>query len=193
MDLIIIGNVIGVIAVIENLFIFAAIKRKNILRLKFLSDVLWFFNYALLGGLTGAVLNVIAMLRETVFSLRESKKWASHILWLPVFLLLTLISPVLDCIKAQAFVPMTLFPAIGSMLTVFGLFQKNPKITRYIALLAQTLWLIYAALIFNLTAVFSNTFQIVSALIGITRAFFFAKKSKSTLTTEDTAKGKNAV
>ena len=79
------------------------------------------------------------------------------------------------------------------MLTVFGLFQKNTKITRYIALLAQTLWLIYAALIFNLTAVFSNTFQIISALIGITRAFFFAKKSKSTLTTEDTAKGKNAV
>ena len=189
MDLIIIGNVIGVIAVIENLFIFAAIKRKNILRLKFLSDVLWFFYYALLGGLTGAILNVIAMLREMVFSLRESKKWASHILWLPVFLTLTLISPALDCIKAAAFVPMTLLPATGSMLTVFGLFQKNPKVTRYIALVAQSLWLIYAAMLLNVTALISNALQRVSALIGITRAYFFTKKnvSPSPDTAENTA------
>ena len=187
MDLIIIGNVIGVIAVIENLFIFAAIKRKNILRLKFLSDVLWFFNYALLGGLTGAILNVIAMLRETVFSLRESKKWASHIIWLPIFLTLTLISPALDCIKAAAFVPMTLLPATGSMLTVFGLFQKNPKVTRYIALVAQSLWLIYAAMLLNVTALISNALQIVSALIGITRAYFFTKKNVSPSLSPDTA------
>ena len=102
MDLILIGNIIGVVAVIENIFIFATLKRKNILKFKFLSDALWFLNYLFLGALTGAVLNIIAMFRETVFSLRGKKKFASHFFWLPVFLLLTLISPTLDCIKAGA-------------------------------------------------------------------------------------------
>ena len=135
MNFIILGNVIGVIAVIENLFIFAALKRKNILKFKFLSDALWFLNYLFLGALTGAILNIIAMFRETVFSLRGEKKFASHFFWLPVFLLLTLISPTLDCIKAGAFVPMTLLPAAGSMLTVYSFYQSSPKVTRCIALL----------------------------------------------------------
>lgn len=178
MNFIILGNVIGAIAVIENLFIFAALKRKNILKLKFLSDVLWFFNYLFLGGLTGAILNVIAMLRETVFSLRGKNKIASHIIWLPVFMVLTLISPALDCIKQGAFVPMTLLPAAGSMLTVYSLYQENPKVTRYIALFAQTLWLIYAAMLLNVTAFLSNALQIISALIGITRAFLLMRKNK---------------
>lgn len=178
MNFIILGNVIGAIAVVENLFIFAALKRKNILKLKFLSDVLWFFNFLFLGALTGAVLNVIAMLRETVFSLRGKNKIASHIIWLPVFMILTLISPALDCIKQGAFIPMTLLPATGSIMTVYSLYQDNPKVTRIIALFAQTLWLIYAAMLFNVTAFLSNALQIVSALIGIIRAFFVMRKSK---------------
>ena len=178
MDLVLIGNVIGVIAVIENIFIFATLKRKNILKLKFLSDSLWFLNYLFLGALTGAVLNIIAMLRETIFSLRGSKKFASHFFWLPIFLLLTLISPTLDCIKAGAFVPMTLLPAAGSMLTVYSFYQSSPKVTRYIALVAQTLWLIYTAMLLNIPAVCSNVLQIVSALIGITRAYLLTRKNR---------------
>lgn len=177
-----IGTVIGAIAVIENLFIFAALKRNNILKLKFLSDVLWFFNYLFLGGLTGAVLNVIAMLRETVFSLKDKKKFASHFFWLPVFMVLTLISPALDCIKQGAFVPMTLLPAIGSLLTVYSLYQKNAEVTRYIALVAQSLWLTYAIMLMNYTAVFSNILQLVSALIGIIRVFMIRRKQKTDLT-----------
>lgn len=173
-----IGNIIGVIAVVENLFIFAAVKRKNILRLKFLSDVLWFFNYLFLGGLTGALLNVVAMFRETVFSLRGEKKFASYNFWLPVFLLLTLVSPALDCINQGRFVPMTLLPAIGSMMLVYALYQGNAKVTRYIALVAQSLWLIYAALLFNVAAIFSNALQIVSALIGILRVYLAGRSDK---------------
>ncbi len=178
MDFVLIGNVIGVVAVIENIFIFATLKRKNILKLKFLSDALWFLNYFFLGALTGAVLNIIAMFRETVFSLRGKKKFATHFFWLPVFLLLTLISPTLDCIKAGAFVPITLFPAIGSMLTVYSFYQDNPKVTRYIALVAQSLWLIYTVILLNVTAIFSNALQIISALIGITRTYFLMRKKK---------------
>ena len=180
MNLVLIANIIGTAAVIENIFIFATLKRKNILKLKFLSDALWCLNYLFLGAMTGAILNVIAMLRETIFSLRGRKKFATHFFWLPIFLLLTLISPALDCINAGAFVPLTVLPALGSMLTVYSFYQNNPTVTRYIALVAQSLWLIYTIMIFNVTAIISNAFQIISAIIGITRAIIVANRNKNT-------------
>lgn len=164
-----IGEIIGAVAIAENLFIFVSLRRERILKLKFVSDTLWLFNYLCLGGYTGAVLNAIAMARETVFSLRGRKRFASHGFWLPVFLLLTLISPALEWIGDGAFSPWPLLPALGSMLTVVGLYQSRPKITRYIAFFAQGLWLAYAISLPNISSIVCNSLLILSALIGAIR------------------------
>lgn len=169
MNLKIIGEIIGAIAVAESLFVFISLRRDRILKLKLVADMLWFFNFLCLGGYTGAVLNVIGIGRETVFSLRDKKRFASHRFWLWFFLMLTLASPILEWVHHGSFFVLPLLPALGSMLTVVGLYQRNPKITRYIAFVGQSLWLIYAVYLQNISSIVCNSLLLVSALIGTMR------------------------
>ena len=66
------GNIIGYIAIAENIFIFLSVRRERVLIFKLISDVLWALNMAFLSvdnraNLTGAILNVIGIFREIVF------------------------------------------------------------------------------------------------------------------------------
>ena len=72
-----IATVIGWISTIQSLFIFTAKKRGTILILKLINDVLNIINFTMLGTYTGAVLNVIAVLRESIFYLIDKQKWAN--------------------------------------------------------------------------------------------------------------------
>ncbi len=164
-----ISEIIGIIAIVENIFIFAMLKQEKILGLKFISDLLWFLNMLCLGAYTGAILNVISMGRETVFYYRDKKRVASHFFWLPLFLCLTLLSPTLECVGAGRFIWVTLLPTIGSMVMVYALYQKNSKVTKHVALFSQTLWLIYCIYTKNITASVANGLQIISAGIGLMR------------------------
>ena len=80
-DLKLAGEIIGVVAIIEGFFIYYSAKRERMLIFKFISDALWLCNLLLLGGITGAILNVIAMLRETVFYFRDRRRFANSIFW----------------------------------------------------------------------------------------------------------------
>ncbi len=169
MNYLVIGKIIGYIAVLENLFIFSCKKQDNIIRLKLLSDLLWVINFLCLGSITGALLNVVGVARETIFYLKDKNKFASYPFWLPVFILATLISPAIECVNAGRFIAITIIPTIGSVATVLSLYQKNPQTTRNIAFFAQTLWLIYCVALMNIPAAFANGFSLVSALIGTIR------------------------
>ena len=84
------------------------------------------------------MINGIAVARELIFYNRGRKKWASHIVWLFVFIGAMGISPVLTW---QG--PISILPAIGSSLAVMAFYCKRPTHTRIFGLFAQTLWLIY--------------------------------------------------
>ncbi len=65
------AQIIGYIAVAENVLIYISNRRERILLFKFISDAMWLVNYLLMGGFTGAALNGAAMTREAVFSVRD--------------------------------------------------------------------------------------------------------------------------
>ncbi|MBQ8894820.1 MAG: YgjV family protein [Clostridia bacterium] len=164
-----IGEGIGLIAIIEGFMIYYSSTRERILLFKFISDALWFFNLVLLGGYTGALLNLIAMGRETVFYFRDKKKWASTPLWLAVFLFITAASPVFSLISGREGW-YALFPAAGSMLGVIAFYQKKPAATRAVGFFSQALWLIYACFIRNYSSAVCNAVLLASAVAGTVRA-----------------------
>ena len=141
------AEVIGIIGVALSLFIYISKNRKHIVVAKFASDIVWLMNYLLLGAYTGVVLNVIAMGRECVFYHRGEKKWASHRIWLYIFVALTLVSPLVE-LASRTFTPLSIIPAIGS---------------------AYTPWLIYNICIGSIAASISSAFTLVSALVGNVR------------------------
>lgn len=173
----IIAQCLGVIGIALGFFIYLSKIRTRIILCKFISDVVWFFNYLFLGAYTGAILNLIAMGRETVFYNREKHRWASHRIWLYIFLLLTLISPILEWVEAGAFLWIPLCPAVGSMFAVVSFYSKKPRLMRYMGYCAQILWLAYSIGIGNVTASISSSLILLSAVIGNIRESRASKKS----------------
>lgn len=164
----IIGELIGVVAIIEGFFIYYSRTREKILFYKFISDALWMINLLLLGGYTGALLNLIGMGRETVFYYRDKKKWAAHPGWLVLFLMITAVSPMATLLGGREGWA-SLFPAVGSILAVIAFYQRKPSITRTVGFFAQLFWLVYACLILNYSSILCNAVQVVAAVAGAVR------------------------
>ena len=161
------AQIIGYIAVAENLLIYISNRRERILLMKFISDALWLINYVLLGGFTGAALNGVAMMREAVFSLRDRYRWANA-KWIPaIFLAFTWISPVLEWIRNEAFSWQPLLPAVGSMIFVLGFYSKHTMRTKVSSLFGCALWLTYAVLLSNWAGMVGNILMLISAVVGI--------------------------
>ncbi len=171
-----IAYVIGAIGVAECFFIFFSRTREKILIFKFLCDVIWLTNYLLLGNFTGAVINIVNMVREVVFYNRGKKKWATSHLWLAVFLTANLISPTYSLITGAEGL-YALLPAAGSALNAFAFYHSKPQATRAIGFVAQSLWLIYSIYGKNLFSSIANGVLLISAIAGAIRAHLDAKKS----------------
>lgn len=165
----IVAQIIGFVGVAISILIYAGRTRARILICKFISDVLWFANYILLGAYTGALLNLIAMARETVFYNRGVKKWASHRIWLYVFMLLTLLSPILEWVKLGGFSWVPLLPATGSILAVISFYSNRPRVMRYFGFAAQAFWLVYGFMLVNISSIVCGILTILSAVIGMIR------------------------
>ncbi len=160
-----IGEIIGIVAIVEGFFIFLSSKREKILIFKFISDALWVVNQLLIGGYTGALLNGIAMGREMVFYNRDKHKWASSPVWLIVFMIVTAISPVVSLVSGKEGW-YAILPALGSMAAVVGFYVRRPALTRYISFLANGLWLVYNIIIRNISASVSGVILLLSAAVG---------------------------
>ena len=164
-----VGECIGLIAVIEGFFIYLSSKRERILIFKFISDFLWMLNHFCLGGYTGALLNLVAMGREAVFYNRDKRKFAKSTLWLYFFLIAVAISPLLSLVSGKEGW-YALLPAFGSMAAVIGFYSRYPNVTRYTSFVANGLWLAYNVIISNYSATLSGVILLLSALIGTVRS-----------------------
>lgn len=169
-----IGEIFGIIATIESLFLFVSLKRERIILAKLFGDILWTVNYICFGMTTGAFLNIIAVFRECVFVQRGKNKFWDSYIWLYIFLGITIAS-----------IPITwngyisIIPAIGSSCAVIGYFSKKPLHIRLFGLVAQIFWLVYSAIGGNMSATVCAFLQIISAIIGLFREWNEHKRKTS--------------
>lgn len=176
------AQVLGFVIAAENFFVYFGNNRSRILAAKLVSDTLYAVQYAMLGALTGAVLNVLAVFREIIFYNRDRYRWASSLLWPILFVLLMGLSPVLTWAG-----PISLLPAAGSALAVVAFYMRRPTHTRIIGVFAQLLWLIYSVYTVNYGAILCNVVLIVSALTGLACDLHRRRKQKALPDTSDAA------
>lgn len=167
MSLKMIGEIIGFVAIAEGILIFISNKRQKILFYKMISDALWSVSDFLQGGTTAGITCGMGVFREIVFINREKHKWADNPLWLLLFLVISLISPTVECLQAGRFLFRTLLPATGTALAIFGYYNKNPMVMKWISIIANGLYLIYGAALGSVSIVIGDTILILSAVIGI--------------------------
>lgn len=161
-----IGEIFGAIAIFENIFVFLAAKRENILKLRCLSDLLWIVSFLCLGGYTAAVLNAVDALATVVFSYRERCEKLDRAVVPAFFILLSLFSPIAEWV-AGGFSIRPLLCAAGSTLMLLALWQKKPNLTRYIAVFSDALWLVYSLLVPSISGAVCNVVLIISTVVGM--------------------------
>lgn len=185
-----IAQIIGFIGTAFNLSSFQFKTRKSIVTMMLISCTIFSIHFFLLSQWTGALLNLIAAFRAVVFSYRGSSKWADHVAWVVVFIGLALTTYVLNFtvpvmrdslfiggIKPTDYI-IELLPVIGIIITTFSMRAIKPFNIRLLTLINSPMWLIYNAVNGSIPGAITETFSIISIVLGIIRLDILGKKTQ---------------
>jgi hypothetical protein len=116
----------------------------------------------MLGALTGAVLDVVSFIRTFIFSKREKKKWAQSPFWLIFFVCVMITTGILTW---DTYV--SIFAIMGTLLSTFALWMKNPKYIRIISLFVGPCWITYNAIIGSVPGILNEVVAMTSIIVGL--------------------------
>jgi hypothetical protein len=162
MNWVLVGNLIGYVAIVHSLTLYLFRKRKHIMLMRILGETLWGINNLLTGLYTGALVFLLAICRDFVYLMRPYKKWADSFWWVALFLVLSMISPIVTWAG-----PVSILPATGCMFSVVGGYSKKTIVIRLCLFPSEALWLVYGILMGNLPLIISQALLMVSATVGI--------------------------
>lgn len=155
---------IGFIALIFGVFSFQSNKREKILFFQLLSSIFYFLNLFLLGAHTGAVTRMFGVVRNSIFMLKGKRKWASHIIWLYIFIIIFTVSGIFTYKNVFSFLPI-----IAMSLGTICFWMTKPSHIRWIIAPTLILWMVYDYVSGSIAGVLLEIFYLISVSIGIIR------------------------
>jgi len=158
------AQVVGIMAMGLNIFSFQSKRRNSILIVQLLGSVLWTTHFLLLASPTGAAMNIVAIIRNFLYSQKGKRKWASSPI-LPAIIIALFIA--CGLMTYQGFI--SILPIVGMTASSIALFITDERKIRFLSLLVSPPWLIYDAYSSSIGGVLSETFTIISILVAIYR------------------------
>ncbi|MBQ7171357.1 MAG: YgjV family protein [Clostridia bacterium] len=168
---------LGLVAVIHCLFVFMSNKRDRIFIQKVISDVLWGLQYLLFGILTSALIYLFAIGRDVVFYFRGKRAWADRRLWMWVFIVLMMLSPLADFISG-GFSLYLLLPAAGSALTVVSFYGQNTLVTKILMVISCCMYLVFTVKIGNFMSFLGTSATLISSVVGLLHEWIALRQKK---------------
>lgn len=157
------AQAIGVVALLFSAFSFQQNTHKRIMLCQTVAGSLFALHFFVLGATTGAITNTIGVVRGIVFYHRD-KKWAAGITLPLVFCAAFIISGI--CTWQG---PLTLLPICAMVINTFTFAATDPTVVRVTILFSSPLWLVYNALSLSFPGVITESFVILSTIIGMIR------------------------
>jgi uncharacterized membrane protein YsdA (DUF1294 family) len=159
----ILSLVFGSFGVILNALIFQQKTRNGILGFKLASDFMWALQYLFKGAFSGLAVACIGIIRETVF-LNHKKRWAQSKLWLVLFIVLSLVSPIITWKGFSSLLPMT-----ASIISVIGFWLSRPLLTKVLAYPICACQLSYGIIFEIPMSIINEIITLISTTIGLIR------------------------
>ena len=155
------AQILSIIAMTIALLSFQQKTQKRIVLFQFCSSFLFAVHFLLLGAITGALLNFMAAGRALIYSKRD-QKWAASPFWILLFSILP-------------------FGIYGASFAFFGISfrMKQAAQVRLFSLISSPLWLIYNIFNFSIGGILTESFSLISILIGILRLDLKKEQRKS--------------
>ena len=156
-------QLIGCIGIVASMISFQCKKHRSILLFRTLNEAIFALQYILLGAYTGAAMNLVGCVRNSVFSnqVKKGKKTTASTV---VFCVLFIASGIL---MWQG--PKSILIIVAKALSTVAYGNKNPTVVRAITFLTCSSWLVYNCCVGSVAGVLCEAFTLVSLIIGIVR------------------------
>ena len=158
-----IGQFFGVIAVILGFVTYQVRTQKMLLLVHILTTLVFVIHYLLIGAMSGMALNVVAMVRDLVYSRRDLKIFSGKG-WPIVF---AVIMGIMGLLSWQDWY--SVFVVLGLVINSLCMAFQDPQKIRKSILVTSPLVLIYDGFALSVGGMVYESVAIVSALVGILR------------------------
>lgn len=135
--------------------------KKSVLIVGLMGVMLNTISFVLLGAYTGALVNVVAMVRSIWFFYEEKKgkrTWVSLITVMVLIVMATIFTygNMID-----------LLPLVAGLAYAFACWQKNIKLYRWLGILVSVIYILYDIFFNSIFGVVSELIAIICAVIGL--------------------------
>ena len=160
----ILTQVLGIVAMALGVMSFQAKSGGRILVWQLAANCFWCTHYFLLNAYTGAVLNILAFARNTLYYF-IGKKNADKLNHVAVGF--CVLSIAVSLVTYQNW--LSLLPMFGTAVQTFSFAVKSANKMRLFTLLASPFWLTYNVMAGSITGAVTETFAICSIIVGMIR------------------------
>ncbi|MBE7046331.1 MAG: YgjV family protein [Ruminococcaceae bacterium] len=154
------SQIFGFAAIVVAYFIYQQGKRKNVILLKLIADVLWVLCFVFVGGYTGALTTFVSIFREIVFYNRFKKKWAGSKFWLCLFMGIYIFIGILNIENI-----FEILPTLASSVSTIGYWNKNVKAFKLISIPVSLCMLIYNIYCMSIAGIWNEVITLSSIII----------------------------
>lgn len=156
-------QMIGVAGIVCSVLSFQCKKHGKILFFRTMNELLFGIQYICLGAYTGAAMNAVGCVRNTLFSAqvkRGKSTTLSRILFSVLFIAFSIVT--WSGLKS-------LLVGVAKVVSTFAYGCRNTVLMRYMILLTSAAWLTYNLLAGSAAGVINEALNIVSILIALVR------------------------
>lgn len=140
----IIGQVLSYTGLLLYIFMYQQSDRKRLLRIQIPAVFCFAASYLLTGAVSGAVLNILALVRAIVFYYKDRYKWVRSPVVPGVFIVLSVAAVVITGYATGAGVTaLDLLPMAGMIFTSISFWLNDPRYIRYVSFPSSPCWIIY--------------------------------------------------
>lgn len=170
-DIIIQG--IGIVAMAFNILSFQCKKQRSIIVMQFFGALFFCIHFYLVGAMTGALLNAVAVVRALIYSNKERFK-SDHVAWLILFVAISAACYPVSFLwlgvepTVYRFI-LEILPVVGMTLSTFSFRADGAKGLRLLWFFSSPLWLVYNACNGSIGGTVCETFAIISILSAMFR------------------------
>lgn len=165
--------IFGVGAMLALFSIYQQKTRKGIILSKLSADVCWVVHYLCIGGIAGAIPNLVGIFRELVFVNRKKHKWADHVFWPALFIFINFGLAIGTFHSA-----FNVLPIAASALVTVLLWIDNPLLTKLLSIPVCVSFMIYDVFVGSYIGIVNESVSILSILIFFIKYFSKRRNEK---------------
>ena len=148
-------------------------QRGKLLIAKLSADICWVGHYFCLGAYAGMIPNFVGIFRELIFIKRDGKRWANHLFWPILFIV---INWALGISTFQTV--FNVLPIVASTAVTISLWCRKPAVTKLISVPVSLAFLVYDISVGSWIGVVNESIAICSIFLSFVKNEKKKKKKK---------------